>query len=316
MKGISLPALLIAVLFGVMVWLSAVMRESYQVTVAVPLTIENVPEGYAIKSTLPHQVHLRLRGEGWTLATMLLGPSLSVRYPISSAAVVESQGRRVRESRVLTAAEVAERLTLRPGVLLMAVEPDSILIELDRFARKRVPIIPDLALTCREGYGQSGPATVVPESVTVSGAAAVLAHIDSWKTTRTVFDDVRSPVDAEVALAVSEQFEVTTSIDKVHLSVAVEPFAEKTLSGIAVETGGAPPDRELIFIPPKIEVVVRGGIARLSSLSDGDIRILVPYNRILADTTGIVEPGILFPQGLQLVSKRPERVQYIVRKRI
>jgi YbbR domain-containing protein len=216
---------------------------------------------------------------------------------------------------MLTFGEVAERVSLRPGIALVAVQPDSLLLELDRLAQKRVPVVPDYAMTFREGYGQSGSALMVPDSVTISGAESVLAGIHEWKTARQVFTDVRAPIDTEVGLAVNELYDVSPSAKRVHLSITVEPFAEKVFNGLAVEIVAPPSDREVIFLPPKIEVVVRGGIRRLANLGPGDLRVTVPYGTIVSDTSGVVDPAVAQPAGIQIVTKKPERVQYIVRKR-
>jgi hypothetical protein len=37
---------------------------------------------------------------------------------------------------------------------------------------------------------------------------------------------------------------------------------------------------------------------------------------ILADTTGIIDPEITAPAGIQVVSRRPEHLQYVVRRRL
>ena len=315
MKRISLPAMFVAVLFGLIVWLSAVMRESYQVTIDAPLRLVNLPEGYAVKTPVPRKLRLRLRGEGWTLAAMLMGSAPEITYPIVLPGGSEGVFRRVRMSHMLTFGEVAERASLRPGVTLVAVQPDSLLLELDRFAQKRVPVVPDFAITFREGYGQTGPAVVTPDSVTISGAVSVLAGIGEWKTAKQTFTDVRGPIDAEIDLAASELYDVTPSAGRVRLALTVEPFAEKVFTGLPVEILAPPDDREVIFLPPKIEVVVRSGIRRLSNLGQGDLRVTVPYETIVSDTSGIVDPSVTQPSGVQIVSKKPEKVQYIVRKR-
>lgn len=315
MKRISLPALFVAVLFGLIVWLSAVMRESYQVTVDAPLRLANLPEGYAVKTPVPRALRLRLRGEGWSLAAMLLGSSPEVTYPIVLAGGSEGVFRRVRMSHMLTFGEVAERVSLRPGISLVAVQPDSLLLELDRLTSKRVPVFPDYAMTFREGYGQSGPAVLEPDSVTISGAESVLAGIHEWKTARQVFADVRAAIETEVGLATSDPYDVTPSAQQVRLVINVEPFAEKVFNGLPVEILTPPPDQEVIFLPPKIEVVVRGGIKRLASLGQNDLRVTIPYETIISDTSGVVDPAVAQPSGVQIVSKKPERVQYIVRKR-
>jgi hypothetical protein len=102
----------------------------------------------------------------------------------------------------------------------------------------------------------------------------------------------------------------------VHVSINVQPFAEKVLNGIPIEGVGVPSNREIIFIPPKIELVARAGIKQLASLVAADFHARIDYLSILTDTTGMVDPIVTGPPGIQIVSKHPERLQYIVRKRL
>jgi YbbR domain-containing protein len=168
----------------------------------------------------------------------------------------------------------------------------------------------------REGYGQVGNTMLSPESVTVSGAAALLDRIDRWQTTPTRFDDVKAPVEEDVPLMESPEFMVECTPPVVRVRINVQPFAEKVFSGLAVELRSLPSNRDVIFIPPKIEIVARGGIRQLASILPVDFQVSVEYERIVADTTGTIEPHINTPQGVQVVARRPERVQYIVRKRL
>jgi hypothetical protein len=98
--------------------------------------------------------------------------------------------------------------------------------------------------------------------------------------------------------------------------VNVQPFAEKTITGIPVEVDSVPSPREVILIPPRIELVVRGGIKQLSSIGAADFRVAVPYQSIEADTTGAVPYGITGPSEIQIVRRKPDRLQHIVRKRL
>jgi hypothetical protein len=314
----SIPALIAAALFGLLIWLSANLRETYVTTVTVPVAVDHLPAGWAIRTPVPRTLLVRLRGEGWQLATMLIGKDLTVRFPVvppdvsaSTPAAVAAHG-----SRVVTMREVAERIQLLQGVELVSATPDSIVFELDRFVEKRVPVVVDYAMTFREGYGQSGQATLLPDSVLIGGAESILRTISSWKTERGTFSDVKSPIEANLALAPNDRYDIALSTRSVHVSINVQPFAEKVLNGLAVEIAGVPPQREVIFIPPRVEIVVRGGIRQLANLSHGDFHVGIDYTTILTDTTGIVEPVITGPADVQVVRKRPERLQYIVRKRL
>ncbi len=307
MKKRRIHIAITTILIGTFLWLSTNLRETYQITVTAPLSIEEVPPELAVRTPVPRLVQLKFRGDGWKLAGVLLGPGIHLRVPLSSLPP---------GNRILTMNDILERVSLSPGVQLVGMNPETVAVLLDHRAKKRIPVIPDVVVRFREGYGQVGSTTLSPESVTVSGAAALLDRIDRWQTTPTVFDDARVPVEEDVPLMESPEFMLECTPPVVRVRINVQPFAEKVFSGLAVELRSLPANRDVIFIPPKIEIVARGGIRQLASILPVDFQVSVEYDRIVADTTGTIEPHINTPQGVQIVARRPERLQYIVRKRL
>jgi YbbR domain-containing protein len=294
-------------IFGIIVWFSVSMSEQYQIAVAVPLSIDNIPEGRSVRTPVPQALQLKLRWDGWRMASFLLGSEMRMHFPLQSL----RSGKKA-----ITFADVADRIADRPGVQLVDMVPESVYVELDRTGRKQVAVVLDYSLSFREGYGQVGPTTVTPESVTVTGAESLLKTIDSWSTVRGTFHDLKAPVEADLALAPSPIYLVTLSTSKVRIHINVEPFAEKVFTGLPVEIRSVAPNREVILIPPKVEIVARGGIKQLSNTMPSDFKLTVDYTMILADTTGIIDPDIRAPEGIQVVSRRPEHLQYVVRRRL
>ncbi len=294
-------------LIGLFLWLSVNLGEHYQYTVSAPLTIYEVPDGMAIRTPVPRFVQLKFRGDGWRLAGLLLGPDIKVKIPLSAL----PQG-----NRTITVNEVVERISFSPGLQLVDVNPDTVVVWLDRLSTKRVPVVPDLIITFKEGYGQIGTVMVSPDSVSISGAESVVDRITSWKTFHTSFEELKAPIEETVPLAQSDGPIVRSSPSSVRVHINVESFAEKVFSGLPVEIRGVPVNRDVIFIPPKMEIVARGGIRQLASVLPVDFQLEVLYERILADTTGTIEADVVAPSGIQVVARRPEKLQYIVRKRL
>lgn len=307
MRKRNLHIVIIAALFGVMAWASVSLREQYVVTVTAPFVLEDIPDGWAVRSPLPPSMQLRFRGDGWRLATMLMG---------GVPRLVFSAGTLLPGNKPITFNDVAERVLLTPGIQLLDVKPDSVRIDLDRSVRKRVPVVLDCIASFREGYGQVGPTSVAPDSVTITGAESLLRGVESWKTEHRAFENLRAPLDASVPLTPPGAQVFAFSAPSVRVSIWVEPFAEKVFSGIPVDVTGVPPNREVILIPPRIELVVRAGIKQLSMLSQPDFHVSASYARIAADSTGAVDAEVAAPPGVQVVSKRPDHIQYIVRTRL
>jgi hypothetical protein len=327
MKNHRLLILLAASLFGALAWLSVSMGERYQITLTAPLSIEDIPAGYAIRTPVPRAVQLRYRGDGWRLALLQLGPDARLTIAFSALRVANEPAGRLDSpptavrnlppaNRVITRLDISERAPAPAGVELVDVTPDSIFLGLDRYDQRTVPLQLDITTMFREGYGQVGGATLVPDSVTIGGAASIVRTIASWPTVHRDFKDLRTPVEADVPLAQSSLLLLTLSTAVTHVSLTVEPFAEKVMNGISVEGSGIPANREVIFIPPKVDIVTRGGIKQLANLALSDFHVRVNYTSIVADTSGSIDPIISGPPGIQIVTKRPERLQYIVRKRL
>lgn len=306
MKKRRLHIVITTTLIGIFLWLSVTLREQYQVTVAAPLIIDEIPDGMAVRTPVPRTIQLKFRGDGWRLAGLLLGPDISVHIPLSAL----PQG-----NRTITMNEIAERIAYPSSVQLVSVHPDTVAVRLDRQSSIRVPVMPDFTVSFKEGYGQVGTVLLSPDSVTVTGAERVLGQITAWKTSHMAFDGLKAPVEQVVPLAQSEDLMVSCSPPSVRVRINVQPFAEKVFSGLPVDVRGVPANRDVIFIPPKMEIVTRGGIRQLASVLPVDFQISVPYDRILADTTGTIEPEVVAPSGIQIVARRPEKLQYIVRKR-
>jgi hypothetical protein len=77
-----------------------------------------------------------------------------------------------------------------------------------------------------------------------------------------------------------------------------------------------PLNREVIFIPPRIDLIVRGGIDQLARLTNADFDAVVQYESLLRDDAEFVVPGILAPPEVRIVGRKPEKFKFIIRKRL
>jgi hypothetical protein len=307
MKPRRLHIILTTILLGIFVWLTVNLNGQYQISLDAPLTIDGIQPGVAIRSSVPRALELRFRGDGWRLAALMLGAGPRLRIPLTSLEPGHP---------TISINDVVERISLARGVQLIDINPDTVLILFDKRTEKRLPVVPDVMLSYRDGYGQVGPVIVSPESITIYGAATVLEGISAWHTAPARFEDVKNPLEEDVNLAISSDHVLESSATTVKIRVNVQPFAEQTFAHLPVEIRALPPNRDVIFIPPKVDVVVRGGIRQLASIMAVDFQIIVDYAAIVNDTTGYIEPVVTPPAGLQVVARRPDKLQYIVRKRL
>ncbi|HUN67049.1 MAG TPA: hypothetical protein VMW43_13235 [Bacteroidota bacterium] len=301
------PVILSSVLFACLTWLSINMHDEYTVVRQIPVVIENMKEGRALKYPLPRTVSVRFKGNGWQLAGLFLSPD--VRYYID----VSTLG---TEEFMITGRNFFEHIKLPVALQAIDVKPDTLYLALDEYTEKLVPIGPRVVTEFREGFGQVGPMQFTPESVRVGGSRDLLARISGWPTVYRKFNGLRAPLDVDIPLEEPAMHSVDIFASSTHLHLNVQPFAEKVLSGVPVTCTGAPANREVIFIPPKIDIIVRGGIDQLAHLEINDVLVSVPFQSLLQDSISTVEPGIAEIEGVQILSKKPEHFRFIIRKKL
>ena len=207
-----------------------------------------------------------------------------------------------------------ERLKLPQGIRAVEIKPDTIVVVLDDKIKKTVPVEPVVTMTFREGYGVVGEITSIPDSITLTGAKALLDKIDRWQTDPLVFSSLKSDVNTRVGVSDTMSFGITPFPAAVSIQIDVQPIAEKSFKGIPVEVNQVPGNRLVVLIPPKIDIIVRGGIEQVAAVEQKDFSSYIDYKSILLDTTGSIQPVVTTPKDIKIVRQDPEQLQYVVRK--
>ncbi len=300
----SLVAL--SLFFALVMWGFVTLRFEYLETFSVPLVVQNIRPGFAIRSPVPQTILLRIHGSGWRIAMMKIAKPPECTIDLSSV-----------NSEITVSIEkiLRKAIALPSDIEVVDIFPESLTITLDATTQKKVPVQPLCHIQIREGYIQVGKIDVQPDSITISGARGVVDTIAEWTTKYITFSDLHTPVRQQVALVDTTEVPLTLSQPAVMVSFDVQPFAEKTLSRIPIDISAVPFNRQVILFPPSIDVVVRGGISQLSTVQADEVTASIHYSSILLDTSGSVRPEVNIPKGLTLVTLKPDRVEYVIRKK-
>jgi hypothetical protein len=296
-----------SIVFAIGLWFAINLGYEYDVEKSIPVVLDNTKVGLALKHPVPKFMLVRFRATGWQLAGVYFSPD--VKYYIDMAALGP-------KDYIVSAKDLPEHVTLPPTVQVVTVRPDTLILAVDQFKEKRVPVAPQVALICAEGFGQIGTMHFTPDTVSISGASNVIQGISEWSTEYRRFDNLRAPVDEDISMYDPANFSIDVYPRTVHFHMDVEAFAEKTLSGIPVSAVAVPPNREVIFIPPRVELIVRGGIDQLAKISPADIQATSDYNVLVADTSGLTTPSYFTTADVKIIRRSPEKIQYVIRKKL
>ena len=296
-------AMLLSLVVALVMWFSFSMRETYSVTMRVPVEVVETPAGQALREPPPETVSALLSGEGWTLL------SLTRRVPTLP---VRADGPRVD----LEAALEAEL----PAGVTASVQPDVLELALDTRTNRRLPIRLRGDVRAEAPYDLLRPPSLAPDSVNVTGAQSLLAVLDAWPTEPLDADGVTGSFVRTVALADTFGGLLTPAVEATRVRVDVGEFTEGRRN-LGVRVVNLPDGVEGVrFEPAQVQAVFRvptQGPTYDRAVETPAFQAVVDWFDVQRDTTdGMVPVTARWPEGLDVrdVRLEPSRVAYFIRR--
>ena len=258
--------------------------------------VVDVPADSALRSTPPNSVVARLSGRR---SDLLL---VHFRQP---ALVLDG-----------AAATIDTRAALAvPGELVVeSVLPESIELDKDVKARRRVPVKSRVRFVPDAAFERFDPVEVRPDSVTIEGAGEVLRQLDGWPTRAIQLDGFRDSASVLVELADTLAGLVELELPSVEVIARAQRFTEG-VRVLEVQVSGLPTTHQAVLLdPPEVEVVFRVPLDQYEMFRNSDLTAIIPYAVIRADTSGFVIPELSWPEELHVrhVSALPSRLRYFI----
>ena len=291
-----------SVIFAVILWGSISLSDIFYTNVDVKLTLINLPPGYTTGSPLPEKIQLRVKGRGWRLVSINVGPETEFR--------VSAGGDSGRQNINLYNYLESNRW-LFSDIEIINIYPDSIKFFVERIISKRLPVVSGLELEYKPGYGLASDIIFKPDSVVVSGPISFLRMMKEIKTADKSLIALDSRVETEVNLPKMNGFNYSTNLIEVKLDV--QRIVDKQFENITVEVIDIPSRKEVVLLPNKIGFNVRGGIEILGKLKYDQFRAYVRYQILVQDTTGSVTPILEMPNNVTIQYLKPDRLRYVIR---
>lgn len=299
----NLYIIIVAVIFSIILWISISLSNEYYTTIKVPLKIINFPSGFATGTDIPNYISVKLKGKGWKLISLTWGREED--YVISAA---RDTGRKfVNISNYST-----DNQWLSSDVEIIDINPDTLSYNIEKISAVKAAIIPDLDLDFKAGFGLASKIKISPESTVVYGPVSIVENLKAVKTEKLKLNNLDDKFNDKIKLAPLPGTSFENSF--INLNLDVQKVLEKDFNNVEVTVSDIPTDRDVVLIPNKIRVGLRGGVDVLASLSDNKIKANVNYRDVVLDTLGSVAPHVEAPGNTDLIFVKPERLRYIIKK--
>ena len=291
-----------SLIFATILWGSISLSDVYYTNINVKLALTNLPQGYSTGTTLPEKINVRVRGQGWKLLSINVGPETEFRVALDK----DSGSHSVNLTKYLE----TNRL-LFSDVEIIKIYPDSINFFVERVITKKLQVVSGLDLNFKPGYGLASEIIFKPDSIFVSGPVTYLKEMNAIRTESKTFTSLDSKIETEIGFPRLQGFSFSTNI--IDAQIDVQRIVDDQFEEILVEVIDMPVGKEVVLLPNKISIQVRGGIDILGKLKPNHFKAYVKYQTLVQDSTGSVKPEISLPKNVTLQYTKPDRLRYVIR---
>lgn len=301
----NLRIFITAFIFAAALWLYINLNLSYSLDITIPVEIQTT-KTQALTEDIPNKIEVKVKGKGWDLLNILISKNLKYNLDISKLK---------KDSKIITGQFINERLNLQQNVSILEINPDTININFDKVYEKLVPVRNNITLNLKEGYTVVGNPVLIPDSVLIQGTSFLLNKIKNIPTEYKVINNVNSDVSGVINIKDTLSNVIKVDQKQVNFRYKVQLSAEKNLEDILINVLNVPQDKEVLLIPPKINVSLRGGVEQLTQITSTDVIVNIEFGKIENDTLGFVIPEIIIPEETSLLKTEPQKLQYIIKNK-
>lgn len=291
-------AFILAFLLALCFWLLVNLSRTFNVTVNIPIEAGSVPTEKALTEPLPEFASVSVSGEGWSLISFYNNP------PIINIDITNSQ--------VNLFDQIREQMNAVPEVDVLKVQPAELSITLEDKITDKKSIEANLELSFAKQFGLLDTLTYQPDSVSISGAATIVEPIEMVETKSITLSNIKEDIDLSLPLIKPDSL-VQLNRNSVQITGEVVEYTEGELR-VRVQIIEAPSDVQVNFSPSIVTIKYDVPIQEYSSSQDMiPYHAVVPYERLMNDSTGFVRPKIISTTDqlhTQLRSFSPNQVAY------
>ena len=259
----NLPLKLLAVLLASVLWLTVAGEHVVERSLRVPLEYRNIPDALEIVGNAPDSVDVRVRGSSAVLSRVQAGEIVAV-LDLATART----GSRLFHIR-------ADEVRAPYGVDVAQVVPTTLALELEKSARRRVPIVPAVEGDPAPGF-VVGRVIADPPSVEIIGPDSRVRQIAQATTEPVSVEDARTRVRDGVTVGVVDPSVRLAQAQSAQVTVEIWPApVERQLADVPVRYRNLGNGQRANLSPQLARVTVRGAKDALAALRADSVEAFV-----------------------------------------
>lgn len=294
---------LLFIILSVVIWVFTKLSNTYQSSVQIPIEIRSLPDSLSLQSVA--DVKLELGGSGLDLLRVHLFQD-SIVLPFSSF---------IYEDKQLSLSPLFQEGTIRLQfpenirLLQWNLQPNP--LKVNPLKTKKIPLRWDVQLSFDPGYRLFDPLQITPDSIWVSGDAALLEGIDYWKIP-TIQKEISSGAFS-FKTTINPPEGITFSTSTINISGDALRYVEQSMN-IDIYPLGLPRTNRIRLYPNQTRLVYQIPIEDAATFQENQVRVVADYGKRSVETLQLPLSIQTPPERFIPIRMEPEVVQYLIRK--
>jgi hypothetical protein len=300
----NILVIIASLLFSIILWVSISLSSEYYYTIKLPVKLVNFPEGYSSGSKLPNLISVKIKGKGWNILPLNL--KTNMKYYVSAAGEPGYRNASLLNS-------ISENSWITSDIQLIGIKPDSISFLIEKISQKAVRIIPDINLNFKANYGLASAIKIYPETTMVYGPKSFLKNMNEIHTQKMYYYKLDQKISEKIPLTEIDGYFFHDN--SVRIDIDVQQIVEKTVDNVFVEVRNVPKREEVVLIPNKISIGLKGGIDVLGKITASDLKPFVKYEDLVKEDGELtIVPQLNQNPDVKTIFLKPDELKFVIKK--
>lgn len=292
-------------LLAFLLWFMVKMSRTYEYTYELPIRFSNLDTTRTFKFTRQKSVKVVLVGKGIDL---LRAYFIDIYYQVNLSGVPDHF--RLDLTQHLENVRYPGDLNI---TIKSIVSPRVLTVETDRKVRRKLPVEVEYRLDTPAGYILAG-VNVSPDSVVVTGPGEMFEKLKKIKTERKTFTNAGMAFTEIFTIREPEQYFSECRPKNVRVFFDIQRLAEKEVLNVPVTVVNHPKHIQVIPLPSRAIIYVKGGEKILANLQAGDFKIEIDFNKSWKPGVKKVKANLITNADVLYMESRPPEFELIVQK--
>lgn len=311
----KLLVLLIFVGIASFFWFLRALEQDYITTIQHPVIYTNLPDNKVLVNEMPKKLEIEVEGKGSVILNHNWDISKSP-IRINFQQIYSTPIERNKDTQVeLSSSQIKPRVENQLSDLkVRSINPNSLVFLFSETIIKKVPVVANLDYVLEKDFMIRDGIIIIPDSVEVSGPAALVDTITSISTNNVRIRKLDHTIKRNLTLINPDEL-ISLSAKKVAIEIPIEQYTEKTLT-VPIDGINVPDSVHLKTFPANTQITFRVVISAFDLIKSQDFRIVVDYLEIDPASPAKIKPHILVAPGLiENPRINPEMVDYLLEQK-